>query len=324
MNRIIACNTAIALSALSINALAQDPAGLAKVEQVSSGSTNVATTGFQSAQKPADEETADFTRLTLGVGGTLAMGNAQVQNYNALGDFGLRRGDNQLGIKASLNQGSASSGRNATGVLEPMKETMSNYQGLLRYDRFFSNVISGFVQGSVLTDKFQGLALRVNADPGIAIFVVNEPTHQWSFDVGYDFQHDQFRDNLAPDQTLHNARVATNYYNALNDSVSFKTGAEYLLALSPWDQCYWATGSDETTGKRCDSPEFKGKTPDDAIEKVNRVNWYLMAYARLDAKVSDKFTVQTALELRHDNSPVALSYALNDLRSSVNLTYQLF
>lgn len=318
MNRIIACNTAIALSALSLSALAQDPKGLASVEQASSGSTNVATTGFQAAQKPA-EETPDFTRLTLGAGGMLAMGNAQVQTYTALGDFGLRRGDNQLSVKGSFNQGSASLARDTEGNLPPMQETMSNYQGLLRYDRFFSEVVSGFVQGSVLTDKFQSLALRVNADPGIALFVINEPTHQWSFDIGYDFQHDQYRDNFAPDQTLHSARVATNYYNAINESVSFKTGAEYLLALSPWDQCYWVTNT--SRGERCE--KFADK-PDDAIERVNRVNWSVLAYARLDAKVSDKFAVQTALELRHDNSPVALNYALNDLRSSVNLTYQLF
>src|SRR6187549_420330 len=55
MKKIIACNTAIALSALSLNALAQDPAGLTSVDQASSGSANVATTGFQSAQKPAEE-----------------------------------------------------------------------------------------------------------------------------------------------------------------------------------------------------------------------------------------------------------------------------
>jgi putative salt-induced outer membrane protein YdiY len=284
MKKIIACNTAIALSALSLNALAQDPAGLTSVDQASSGSANVATTGFQSAQKPA-EETTDFTRLTLGAGGMIARGNSQVQNYNALGDFGLRRGANQLAVKASLNQGS-----------------------------------SGFVQASALTDKFQGVDLRLNIDPGIAIYAINEADHQWSFDVGYDFQYEDYRDEAIEPLTLHNARVATNYVNAVNESVTFKTGAEYLLALSPWEQCYWVTESSASIrANECDETK-----PNDAIEKVARVNWSLLAYARLDAKVSDKFAVQTALELRHDNSPVQLNYAMNDLRSSVNLTYQLF
>ena len=319
MNKIIACNTAIALSALSINAFAQEPAGLTSVDQASSGTANVATTGFQAAQKPV-EETTDFTRLTLGAGGLRVMGNAQVQNYNALGDFAMRRGDNQLGVKASFNQGSASPQRDAEGTLPEMTENVSNYQGLIRYDRFFSEVVSGFLQGSALTDKFQGLDLRLNIDPGIAFYALNEPTHQWSFDVGYDFQHEDYRGDTIEPLTLHSARIATNYVNALNESVTFKTGAEYLLALSPWEQCYWQIGDVSRRAEGgCDEAR-----PSGATEKIARVNWFMMAYARLDAKVSDKFAVQTALELRHDNSPVQLNYAMNDLRSSVNLTYQLF
>lgn len=319
MNKIIVCNTAIALSALSFNALAQEPAGLTSVDQASSGTANVATTGFQSAQKPV-EETNDFTRLTLGAGGMLMMGNSRMQSYNALGDFGLRRGANQLGIKASLNQGSASLQRDEDGTLPDMEETVSNYQGLLRYDRFFSEVVSGFLQASALTDKFQGLDFRLNLDPGVAIYAINEATHQWSFDVGYDFQYENYLDDSLGDLTLHSARIATNYVNAVNESVTFKTGAEYLLALSPWEQCYWVTESSASVrAEDCDEAR-----PNDATEKVARVNWSLLAYARLDAKVSDKFAVQTALELRHDNSPVQLTYAMNDLRSSVNLTYQLF
>ena len=49
-----------------------------------------------------------------------------------------------------------------------------------------------------------------------------------------------------------------------------------------------------------------------------------MAYAKLDAKVSDKFSIQTALSLRHDNSPVELSYATDDLQTSINLIYTMF
>jgi len=319
MNKLIACNTAIALSALSISAFAQDPAGLTTVEHTSTGTANVATTGFQAAEKPP-EEAADFLRLTLGAGGTLAMGNSRVQNYNAIGDFGLRRGANQLGVKAAFNQGSSSPQRDADGVLPPMQENISNYQGLVRYDRFFSEVVSGFIQASALTDKFQGLDLRLNIDPGIAIYAINEATHQWSFDVGYDFQYEDYRDDSLGELTLHSARLATNYVNALNESVTFRTGAEYLLALSPWEQCYWVTQSaGNVRAKDCDEAR-----PADATEKVARVNWALVAYARLDAKVSDKFAVQTAMELRHDNSPVQLNYAMNDLRSSINLTYSLF
>lgn len=321
MKKIIACNAAIALSALSLNALAQEPTGLDSVDPASSGTTNVATTGFQTAQVPP-EEAADYTRLSLLGGGMITMGNTQQQLFTVAGDFGLRREFNQLTIKASLNQGSASMQRNAAGDLPPMRETVSNYQGLLRYDRFFSNVVSGFVQGSALNDKFQGLDLRLNIDPGISIYAINEAAHQWSFDVGYDFQYEDYRSNAIDPLSLHSARVATRYVNGLNDSVTFTTGAEYLLALSPWEQCYWVLEGQRPNSQRhkCDD----NNAPASARENVSRVNWSMYAYAKLDAKVSDKFAVQTAMELRHDNSPVLLNYAMNDLRTSVNLIYQLF
>lgn len=326
MKKTIACNTLVALSTLSLGAFAQNEAGLSSVEQASSGSTNVAAQGFQSAEIAA-EPTPDFTRLTLGAGGMLAKGNSQVQSYTALGDFGMRRGNNQLGVVASLNQGSASEPRDANGDLQPMKETVSNYQGRLRYERFFSEVMAGLVQASALNDKFQQLDLRLNLDPGLAIYAINQPTHQWSFDVGYDFQYEAYSDDALGTQTLHSARVATNYLSALNESVTFKTGAEYRLALTPWQQCYWTgavtTGSEDlpqSVRHDCDSDEGRAGYSED----VARVNWMLTAYARLDAKVSDKFAVQTAFQITHDNSPVLLNYALNDLSSSVSLTYQLF
>lgn len=318
MNKIVACNTAIALSALSLTALAQEPAGLTTVEQASTGTTNVATTGFQAAQKPVDD-TPDFTRLSLSAGGMIAMGNTQIQQYTVAGDFGFRRDANQLGVVASLNQGSASLQRDAAGNLPEPQETMSNYQARLRYDRFFSDVVSGFFQASALNDKFQALDFRLNLDPGVAIYAINEATHQWSFDVGYDFQYEDYLGDDRESLTLHSARLATNYVNALNESVTFKTGAEYLIALSPFDQCYYVT---TTTNVRCG--DYNRATDGLLQEEVTRTNWSMIAYAKLDAKVSDKFTVVTALELRHDNSPVELNYAMNDLRTSLNLTYHVF
>jgi putative salt-induced outer membrane protein YdiY len=198
---------------------------------------------------------------------------------------------------------------------------MSNYQGRLRYDRFFSNVVSGFLQASALSDKFQGLDLRVNIDPGVSIYAINEATHQWSFDVGYDFQYEDYLEEDIEPLSLHSARVATSYVNALNESVTFKTGAEYLIALSPFEQCYYTTTTSASV--RCE--DFK-ELPEqgDPLEEVRRANWSLLGYAKLDAKVSDKFTVVTALELRHDNSPVQLNYAMNDIRTSVNLSYHVF
>lgn len=327
MKKIIACNAIIALSTLSVEVLAQEPSGITTVEQATSGSTDVATTGFQTAQLVDD--TPDFTRLSLSAGGLIAQGNTRVQQYTIAGDFGLRRGANQFSAIASLNQGSASTQRDADGTLPEPTETISNYQGRLRYDRFFSKVVSGFVQASALNDKFQALDLRLNIDPGIAIYAINEATHQWSFDVGYDFQYENYIDGpggFEPEPlSLHSARLATTYVNALNESVTFRAGAEYLIALSPFEQCYYVT--DTRASVRCEDYRPRvGTAANDgvALEEVKRTNWSALGYAKLDARVSDKFTVITAIELRHDNSPVQLNYAMNDLRSSINLSYQVF
>lgn len=326
MKTVLAWNAAIALSAFSLPAFAQDPAGITAADQASAGSTNVAAGGFQAAEK-APEEALDTTTLSVGAGGALSLGNANSMLYTVAGDFALRRGANQLKAKAAFNGAKASGSRDPeTGELPAWQNTVGNYQGLVRYDRFFSKVVSGFLQVSLLRDTFQGLDARLTIDPGVAIYVIDDANQQWSFDVGYDFMYENYFDDANGTLTLHNLRLATAYVNNVNEAVTFKLGAEYLLAMSPYDQEYCETdqrkGFRLEDGQNCADAQLRPN--ETALSDVTRVNWSTLAYAKLDAKVSDKFTVQTSLSLRHDNSPVELSYATDDLQTSINLIYTMF
>ena len=314
MKRTFAWNAAIALSVLALPAYAQEPAGLLSTEQATTGTTDVAAGGFQTAAR-MEEEAQNSLTLDIMAGGLLAAGNAQTLAYTAAGNFQLRREMNQLRLMASANFAKSSGARLDDGTLPPMQDTLENYQGLLRYDRFFSEVVSGFIQVSALNDPFQGLDLRLNVDPGIAIYIIDEQQEQLSLDVGYDLQYENWTtavsDDGEDDETMHSLRLAVRYANNLNDAVSFTSGVEYLQALSPYEREYR-----EPTNLDTEDQQFG--------DQVFRVNWSVGANAKIAAKISDKFSVATALDIRHDNSPVELNYAMTDILTSVNLVYSMF
>src|SRR6185437_9215452 len=68
--------------------------------------------------------------------------------------------------------------------------TTENLQAKLRYDRYFTRDLSGFVQVTGLHDAFQAIVFRLNADPGIKYLFVNRETTKLWGEAGYDFQFD--------------------------------------------------------------------------------------------------------------------------------------
>ena len=91
-------------------------------------------------------------------------------------------------------------------------------------------------------DRFQGLDLRLNLDPGLAYYFVQGPKHQLWGEAGYDLQFDIRKNSaietaIASGQDLqktdvrHSARLFAGYKNNLNDNVQFNTGVEYLQGL---------------------------------------------------------------------------------------------
>jgi putative salt-induced outer membrane protein YdiY len=302
-------SAAVAATAVSMlvstAAQAQDPGGLLKQDNASSGTTDVAQEGFQAVAK-AEAESKDATALTLSAGGLAAAGNASSLFLTGAGDFRLRRQIHQLGVLAAANYGRAEVDADGDPATDDRRTdtTVNNYQGRVRYDLFFAKHIAAFMAVSARHDSQQGLALRLNFDPGVAYYFIDEENHQFSAEVGYDLQHDLrtdeavelAADNDAPiedSETRHNARAAVKYDNKLNKEVTLNTGLEYLQGLSPFE--------------------------DDEGDMNMRIVWG----AGLTSSVAEALSVATSLNVAYDNNPLPF-YKKTDVLVSVSLVYNLY
>jgi putative salt-induced outer membrane protein len=224
--------TTLALLGVAWPAWAQAPEGLMKHDAASSGKTDVATSGFEAATKAPDEPPDDATELSLSAGGLVAAGNTRSLALTSAGNFKLRRGMNQLSSALAANFA-----RSAPNRDEPLAATAENIQGKLRYDRFLSRHVAVFLGTSVRHDRFQGLDLRFNVDPGVAYYFVDADKHQLWTEVGYDFQYDVRRDeniagtDLDKTEVRHSGRLFVGYENKLNEAVAFTTGIEYIQSV---------------------------------------------------------------------------------------------
>lgn len=280
-------------------ASAQDkPAGLMKHDAASSGNTEVATEGFEAAENAA-LELKDATEASIQAGALLAAGNARSLSATGSAALRLRRSEHQFSAAASVNYAQSAAAPEAN--IEP---TVENYQGKVRYDYFIVEGLAAFMAVSARRDRFQGLDLRLNVDPGLAYYFIDEAKHQLWGELGYDLQHDIRADRaiaIARDEgtavekteTRHNARAFVGYDNKLNDAVTFRTGVEYLQGLSPFE--------DEATGH------------------VNsRLNWD----AGINAAVASRFSMATTMSVRYDNNPLP-GVRNTDVLTALNLVYTL-
>ncbi len=272
-------------------AAAQDaPTGLMKHDAATSGSSDVASEGFAGTVDKKDEN--DVTQAKIQAGGLSASGNSRSLALTALGTVRARRGANELSAAAAANYG-----RSAAKPSDPVQTTIENYQGKLRYDRFVSEPLALFVSLSGRRDRFQGLDLRLNLDPGLAYYFIQNPKHQLWGEAGYDLQYDIRRQEaiddaltqgtiLAKAKSRHSGRLFAGYQNSLNDSVTFNTGLEYLQGLT--ESRFW------------------------------RVNWDL----GLTAAIAARFSLATTFSLRYDNAPLP-GVKSTDTLTAVNLVYTL-
>lgn len=238
--------------------------------------------------------------LLVSAGGLFAAGNSRSVSFTSAGNFRLRRDIHQFGAVAALNFG-----RSAPGRGEPMETTVENYQGRVRYDLFFAEKLAGFFQVSARHDRFQGLDLRMNVDPGLAYYFIDEKAQQLSGELGYDLQYDVRAESARTDpatgvvvadktEVRHNARAFVGYDNKVSPAVTFTTGLEYLQSLSPFE--------DDTTGD---------------------VNWRLNWDAGITSKVGDKLSVATTFSLKYDNNPLP-DVESTDAVTAINLVYNLY
>jgi putative salt-induced outer membrane protein len=257
----------------------------------------VAKEGFQAVGAPVAEESKDTSSLKLSAGGFLSQGNSRTLAFTGSADYLLRRSDSQFTAIAAVNYGRA-----ATGPDEPYEPTVENYQARLRYDYFFATQVAGFFSLSARRDRFQGLDLRLNIDPGFAYYFIDDKGHRFWAELGYDLQHDVRNQGFIDDaqaeavppgsldlpktETRHNVRAFVGYDNQLSDAVKFGTGLEYLQNVT-------------------------------AAENA-RLNFD----ASLTTQLNQDFSIATTFSLKYDNNPLP-GVEKTDMILALNLVYTM-
>ena len=199
---------------------------------------------------PKDDVTApdlkkplDGTSISLSAGGQYATGNTRLLAATMNGQYDSRWGNNGIGASILGNYGQG--GQPGNDIVE----TAENVQGRVRYDRYLIDQASVFLINTVRHDKFQGLAVRYNLDPGFKyLFLTKETNLLWA-EAGYDFQYDVRQDAAripldssgapVPDAPLlpktavnHSIRLYAGFKHDFNEEVTLSTGLEYIQSVS--------------------------------------------------------------------------------------------
>ena len=268
---------------------------------VSTGKTDVTSEKFQGATRDDEKDKKDATELTLSAGGMQNGGNSRLLALTSTGRFRYRREDNQLKVVFAGNYGMTAKEH------DTWQTTVENLQGVERYDRFFGDWVL-FFASQQRHDRFQGLDLRLQLDPGVGYYFINEKAELLWLEGGYDFRYDvrrddaltQLDDNGKPvldasgqakmlDRTtvVHSARLFAGYELKINKTVSFTSGIEYLQSVTDAD--------------------------------VYRLN----SDAALTAKIGKSFAIAIAFTERYENRPLPGKSKL-DTGTSASLVYSVF
>jgi putative salt-induced outer membrane protein YdiY len=219
---------------VSGRAYAQDPLGVPPPDAEKAAKGPDAPKDALKIEKAPEGMTA-----SVSAGGLSSSGNSKMLAFTGSGLFDARYGDNGYGASLVGNYG-----RSAVAD-EPMETTTENLQGRLRYDRYLLDDASVFLLTTGRHDRFQGLAFRLNVDPGVKYLFVNRPkTALWG-ELGYDFQYDvrtdegrevrddagTLTDTLEKTDTDHSIRTFLGLRLAFNKDVTLSNGLEYLQSF---------------------------------------------------------------------------------------------
>jgi putative salt-induced outer membrane protein len=284
----IACSLLLLSSGASAQTL---PEGTRSAKPATEGKTEVVKSGFEGAARAAEEE-KDAATAELSAGGLIASGNARQLALTGAGKARLRRGRSQLSGAAAVNYAESAADRDA-----PLEATVENLQARVRYDYFFAEHWAAFLGLSARRDRFQGLDLRLNVDPGVAYYLIDEEKRQLWFELGYDLQYDVRRDEnveaaraagepIEKTEVRHSGRLFAGYDNQLNERVSFSTGLEYLQSVEELE--------------------------------IWRLNWD----GSIKSHLAGSFSSAVVVSLKYDNNPLRDVEEL-DLVTSFNLVYSL-
>jgi len=294
LNRYL-CMLSVLMAALtrSIPSHAEEPEpeSLLEGNKATEGNTDVASSGFELPYH-AKPDAKDATEFVISAGGLASAGNSRSLAVTSAGRFRLRRGSDQLGAGIAANYAES-----AIDKGQGLQTTVENFQGKLRYDRFLAGSFAAFAALSARHDRFQGLDLRINLDPGFSYYLIDQAEQQMWLEAGYDFQHDvRSADaitnayasgwSLGKTNDRHSLRAFVGYASELSDSVSVATGLEYLQGL------------------------------DSAAN--SRLNWD----GALNSAIGKGFSIATAVSVRYDHNPIP-TIEKTDVVTSISLVYHL-
>jgi putative salt-induced outer membrane protein len=197
-------------------------------------------------EAPKLERPVDGTTVSLAAGGLLTSGNSRLFAFSANGNVESRFDANGLGAAVVANYGEGAPAGQGVQV------STENIQGRLRYDRYVIEQASLFLIATGRHDRFQGVDLRFNLDPGFKYLFLREQSNSLWAEAGYDFQYDVRRnanrvvlgDDKMPvldasgqptilDKTHvdHSTRLFLGYRRGFNSEVTLTTGIEYLQSV---------------------------------------------------------------------------------------------
>ena len=219
--------------------LALFTAGLVTILHAASASAQTPPPAAGVAQATLDPlSDPDKLNWTVGLGGTLNTGNTRTFAFSTNSHFQLKRSEHQLTMDVTGIYGLAALRDDTTGDFTGWNPNAGNVFGQVRYDYFLTpnDAIVAAVQAR--HDRFAGLELRFQGQLGYLRNFVNEESHRFWGEAGYDLTYDDFFFEQArlmmlpaPDasQVVHSARVFLGYDNHLNEAVTFLTGVEALF-----------------------------------------------------------------------------------------------
>lgn len=180
----------------------------------------------------------DKLNWTIGLGGTLNTGNTRTFAFSSNSHFQIKRSEHQLTMDVTGIYGLAALRDDTTGDFSGWNPNAGNVFGQVRYDYFLTTNDALVAAVQARHDRFAGLELRFQGQLGYLRNFVNEESHRFWGEAGYDLTYDDFfyeQERLmmlpAPDpsQVVHSARVFLGYDNHLNEAVTFLTGVEALF-----------------------------------------------------------------------------------------------
>lgn len=224
----------------AFSAQAQElPQGLVEAKPASSGSTEIVDGKVAGAASLDALAENDATELTISTGAMQNSGNSRMIAITSGGRFRYRRSENQLSAALVGNYG------RTAPVGGDWETNVRNAQGIVRYDRFLDSFTFFFAtQGR--SDRFQGLDLRLQLDPGVGYYFVNKSDRLLWTEAGYDLLYDiRRRDALAVTddsgavietldrtKTVHSARGFVGAEITISDTARWNAGVEYLQSVT--------------------------------------------------------------------------------------------